>query len=361
GRIDHQVKIRGYRIELGEIEARLLTHPEIKEAVVITRQTGDGDNILCANYVAEDTKEPATGIRSYLTQYLPGYMIPSYFIKLEKIPLTTNGKIDRKALSQQPITKSKQQTHTPPRNNTEKKLSEIWAHVLTTQKQEIGIDDNFFEIGGHSLRATIMVAKIHKEFNVKLPLTEIFKKPSIRAMAETITEFARDKYAAIEPAEKKEYYILSSAQQRLFVLQQMEQQSTAYNMPQIIPLTKETRHIKLEKVFKQLIRRHESLRTSFQMVKENPVQIIHDEVEFEIEYYKPAAGLREIGKTFFRTFRMTKAPLLRVGIIEATGKEGPLQDGLMMLDMHHILTDATSMKVLTKEFFAMATGQSVPP
>ncbi|MCP4158102.1 MAG: amino acid adenylation domain-containing protein, partial [bacterium] len=387
GRIDHQVKIRGYRIELEEIENNILKHPEIKEAVVLNRETGDGGNYLCAYYVDRDrTQEAGPGLRPYLAQNLPDYMIPSFFIKLEKIPLTINGKIDKKTLAKIQLSKLKTRTTIAPRNTIDEQLTEIWAGILEIQKEVIGIDDNFFDIGGHSLRATIMVSKIHKQFNAKLPLQEIFKNPFIRTLSDTIKEFRQEKYVAIEPAEKKETYILSSAQKRLYVLQQMEPASTAYNMPYIIPLDKDTDPKKLASVFRQLIQRHESLRTSFHMIPVTPgggnpvtpgggnpvtpggvlpVQKLHDEVDFEIEYYKPGAGGQEPG-TFFRPFELTKAPLLRVGIIETTGMEPPLQDGIthdgvMMLDMHHIITDGISQEVLIKEYYAIVAGESLPP
>ncbi|MCP4154465.1 MAG: AMP-binding protein, partial [bacterium] len=323
GRIDNQVKIRGLRVELGEIENRILSHPGIKETVVISRESKGGDNFLCAyyvdtyvdnyvdtyvdNYVDESSRpadgthrsktsaapseqETETSLKNFLSQTLPGYMIPDYFIKLERIPLTPNEKIDRKALAKIKISKLKTQTYNPPRNTYEKKLTEIWASILELKKEEIGIDDNFFDIGGHSLRGTVMASKIHKEFDVKLPLTEIFKKNSIRTLAGTITEIKGgtspgldEKYSAIEPGEKKEYYVQSSAQKRLYILQQMELESTAYNMPQIIPLKKETEPQRLETVFRQLIRRHESLRTSFHMINERLVQKLHPEVEFKID------------------------------------------------------------------------------
>ncbi|MCP4148238.1 MAG: AMP-binding protein, partial [bacterium] len=200
GRIDHQVKIRGFRIELKEIESRLLSHPEIKEAVVLARQSGDGDKNLCAYYVIGNHLHGETDIRTlkeHLARSLPEYMIPSFFIKLEKIPLTPSGKVDRKALVQIQISGRKNRTnYTAPRNKNEEKLSDIWAGLLGVQRQTIGIDDNFFEIGGHSLRATVMVSKIHKQFNVKLPLAEIFKKPFIRTLADTIAEFTQDRYVA---------------------------------------------------------------------------------------------------------------------------------------------------------------------
>ncbi|MCP4151658.1 MAG: amino acid adenylation domain-containing protein, partial [bacterium] len=284
GRIDHQVKIRGFRIELGEIENSLLSHPAIKEAVVIARQSRDGDNFLCAYYVEyiqesdpgpqsssgtqhpSGIQHPESGIRKYLSQSLPDYMIPAFFIKLENLPLTPNGKIDSKALSHYQISNIQSQTYTAPRNEIEKTLTRIWVDILDIDKQEPGIDDDFFRMGGHSLKATIMAARIHKELNVKLLLAEIFKNSTIRTLADSIKELTQDKYLAVQPAEKKEYYIMSAAQKRLYVLQQMDLESTVYNMPQTIPLAKDTDLARLENAFKKLIRLHESLRTSFHMI-----------------------------------------------------------------------------------------------
>ncbi|MCP4154942.1 MAG: non-ribosomal peptide synthetase, partial [bacterium] len=252
GRIDQQVKIRGARVELGEIENRLLTYPGIKEVVVLARQNNDGDKNLCAYYVLDKTlhpepgidsrgepcvrpsaQDPASGIRAYLAGFLPGYMIPAYYIKMEKIPLTQNGKIDRKALTQIQISKLKTQAHIAPRDAIDEKLTGIWTEVLDNPTEAIGIDDNFFEIGGHSLRVTMLVSKIHKQFNVKLPMAEIFEKPTIRRLSDTIKKYTRRRYVAIEPVEKKEYYTMTSAQKRLYLLQQMQLESTAYNMPNI--------------------------------------------------------------------------------------------------------------------------------
>ncbi|MCP4149651.1 MAG: amino acid adenylation domain-containing protein, partial [bacterium] len=250
GRIDYQVKIRGYRIELGEIERRLLTHPQLKETVVLARVSKNGDKFLCAYYVSGIIKdEPGAplpeqellpGIKDLLAQNLPNYMIPAHFIQLEKMPLTPNGKTDRKTLSQYPVSNIQTQTHIAPRNKIDEKMVKVWADILGIPKEEIGIDGDFFQLGGHSLRATIMSARIHKEFNVKLPLTEIFKNSTIRTLSDTIKECAPDKYVTIENAEKKDYYIASAAQKRLYVLQQMELENTAYNMPQIIPLADDT-------------------------------------------------------------------------------------------------------------------------
>ncbi|MCP4155009.1 MAG: amino acid adenylation domain-containing protein, partial [bacterium] len=399
GRVDQQVKIRGLRIELGEIESRLLTHPEIKEAVILKNEDNTGDNFLCAYYEESSTRQPASGLKEYLAQFLPDYMLPAYFIKLEKIPLTPNGKIDRKALAKYPTPNPGSHTHSAPRNKTEDKLNRIWADILGTQKQNIGIDDDFFQLGGHSLRATAMSARIHKEFNVKLPLTEIFKNPTIRTLSGSLKEYDPDKYVTIQPAEKKDYYISSAAQKRLYVLQQMELENTAYNMPQTIPLAEDTDPGRLEEVFIKLIRLHESLRTTFHMIadpvtpggvspvtpggvsqvtpgREIPVQKVHTTIPFKIEIIRPptdgSAGdqLTAAQRTFLRPFDLTQAPLLRVGILKVkdtttdptTSPENLPQTGeFLLLDMHHIITDGTSQEILTNQFFALYNGESFPP
>ncbi|MCP4149236.1 MAG: non-ribosomal peptide synthetase, partial [bacterium] len=367
GRIDLQVKIRGYRIELGEIETRLLTHPGIKEAVVIARQSKSGEKNLCAYYVQTGKQQAEPDIRQYLAQSMPAYMIPGNIIKLEKIPLTINGKIDRKALTQIQITKHQPQAKLPPRNDNEKKLAEIWAEILETRREKIGIDDDFFQIGGHSLRATLLSARIHKEFNVKLSLAEIFEKTTIRAQTETIrgSETTREKYTAIEPAEKKEYYVLSPAQRRLYFLQQMDLESTAYNMPYSNPAAEPVDRVKLKEAFVKLIRRHESLRTSIHMQEENPVQKIAETVEFEIEYFKKQPGETthwesSVTAGFFRPFELTRAPLIRVGVIETTAKDGNLKQRIM-IDMHHIITDGASQEILIEDLRKLGTGEIPAP
>ncbi|MCP4158154.1 MAG: non-ribosomal peptide synthetase, partial [bacterium] len=333
----------------------------------------------------------APDLRDYLTQFLPDYMIPTFFLKLEKIPLTHNGKIDRKALAQIQISNLKTQTYTVSLDETEKKLIGIWADVLGIQKDNIGINDDFFQIGGHSLKATILVTRIHKKFNIKLPLTEIFKNPTIRTLTGSIKRKTKEKFTHIKTAEKKDYYTLSSAQKRLYILQEMKPESTAYNMPLTIPLTRltpvETHLDRLGKIFKQLIRRHDILRTSFHMLEGNPVQVVHDTVEFEIEYCKQEgdnknskAGetgrIDEARENFFRHFELSKAPLVRGRVLEITDSaplprdnaddtdvDGVAGDGelFLLVDMHHIITDGTSLNILANEFFGLYDGESLPP
>jgi amino acid adenylation domain-containing protein len=183
GRIDQQVKIRGFRIEPGEIEIHLLSHPNIKEAVVLARKNDNEDKYLCAYVVPRSEDKPdVSDLKDFLSGDLPGYMIPSYFIPVEKIPLTPNGKVDWKALPKPEAAKPGEE-YTAPRDAMEEKLAEIWAEVLGIEKAAIGIDSDFFELGGHSLKAAALVARIHNAFNVTIHLADVFKTPTIRKIS----------------------------------------------------------------------------------------------------------------------------------------------------------------------------------
>ncbi|UCH92358.1 MAG: amino acid adenylation domain-containing protein [Candidatus Aminicenantes bacterium] len=371
GRIDHQVKVRGYRIELGEIENHLLKNSEIKEAIVMVRETKGEGKYLCA-YIVSDEQIDISSLRGRLSTQLPDYMIPFYFTEIEKIPLTPNGKIDRKALPE-PEVKSGE-GYIGPRDGVERHLVEIWAEVLGIEKDLIGIDNNFFELGGHSLKATVMVSKIHKEFNVIIPLAEIFKIPMLRKVAEYIKEAKEEIYASIDAAEEQDYYSLSSAQKRIYVLQRMDEhgKGTGYNIPAVLMVEGDVDKERLEDTFRQVIRRHESLRTSFEMIEEEPVQRIrHDtEVEFEIKFHQveveeknPCRGesvdspIEEetVIQDFIRPFDLSQAPLMRVGLIQIEEEKH-----ILMVDMHHIISDGISMGIFVKEFMALYAGKKLP-
>jgi tyrocidine synthetase-3 len=342
GRLDFQVKVRGFRIELGEIEAELLRHRHVREAVAVARDDGQGDKYICA-YVAAQGDLNVSDLPTYLSKRLPEYMIPSQVVEVERMPLTPAGKLDRRALPSHEVRVAEQ--FVAPRSGNEAKLLGLWSDVLGMPAQRIGIDSNFFKLGGHSLKAVKLLARIHREFNVEIPLVTIFKELTIRALAEYIEGSTRKKFASIEAVELREYYRLSSAQQRLYILQQLDLGSTVYNMPQVVRLADEVDGEKLGRAFRRLIARHESLRTSFIRVNEEPVQRVHTEVDFEIEYYNITA------EDFVRPFDLSKPPLLRVGLIEKYN---------LMVDMHHIISDGESMKVLVEEFRQLYDGAQLP-
>ncbi|HLP62049.1 MAG TPA: amino acid adenylation domain-containing protein, partial [Candidatus Deferrimicrobium sp.] len=368
GRIDRQVKIRGVRIELENIENCLLKHSQIERAIVISRKSGAGENFLCAYMVfkKQETPDqtgsiPATSeLRKHLAKDLPDYMIPSYFIPIEEVPLNPNGKVDIKALPEPGI--KSDGSYIAPRNAMEEKLVELWGEVLGIGKEVIGIESNFFELGGHSLKVITLIAKIHRELDVRIPVDEIFKTPHIKGLAEFIKHLAtgqplQDKYAAIEPTEEKEYYPLSSAQKRLYFLQQLDLNGTGYNMPRVLSLDKEIEKDRLEAALKQLIDRHESLRTSFQWVNEEVVQVVHKNVQFKVEYFATdehgqTQTLSKV-KSFIRPFDLSRAPLIRSGLIKQ-----PDGNYTWLVDTHHIVSDGTSLTILTEDFMRLYRGET---
>jgi tyrocidine synthetase-3 len=353
GRVDFQVKVRGFRIELGEIESELLKLEEIKEAVVIALENDTGDKTLCAYIVPSEDGHiiETVFLKGYLSRSLPAYMIPSYFVPLAELPLNPNGKVDRKRLPL-PGLESAAGAYAAPVSELEHKLVDIWSGVLGMDPETVGIDSDFFEMGGHSLKATVMVSRVHRACDVKLPLAEVFRTPTIRELACYIEGLKQEKFAAVQAVEKREYYPLSSAQKRLYVLQQVEPDSTAYNVPYAGTMEGEIDVEVLENIFRRLIRRHESLRTSFHMLNDRPVQRIHDEVEFNIGLIGTIVPM----ETFVRPFDLARAPLLRVQLSEIADTGHGL-----MVDMHHIITDGTSMDLLVKEFMALAGGEELPP
>ncbi|MDY8120904.1 amino acid adenylation domain-containing protein, partial [Paenibacillus polymyxa] len=354
GRIDHQVKIRGYRIELDEIETQLLNVEGVEEAVVLARQDGGGEKALVAYFVADRTLT-VSEMRTSLAQGMPGYMIPSYFVQLERMPLTTNGKVDRKALPEPQGGIQTGVEYVAPRNRTESQLVKIWEEVLGYSG--IGVLDNFFDLGGHSLRATTLVSKVHQELNVELPLRDVFRYSTIEEMALAISRIGEQSFSSIPLAGARAYYPLSSAQKRLFILNQLEGADQSYNMPGVLLLEGSIDRSLLEKAFRGLIARHETLRTGFEIVQGEAVQRIYESVDFAVEYrHVSEEEAPEVVQAFIRPFDLAKPPLLRAELVELAAERY-----LLMFDMHHIVSDGVSMDVLVEELVRMYGGESLEP
>jgi amino acid adenylation domain-containing protein len=371
GRVDSQVKIRGIRIELNEIESHLLHHEEIKEAVVLVKEEQNKDKSLCAYIVLRKTQDAQSKdqealedgenhaidipvLKERLSKSLPNYLIPTYFVQLERLPLNPNGKIDKKSLPEPEVVAG--EYCILPRNEFENKLAEIWSNVLGIEKQIIGIKSNFFELGGNSLKAAILVSKLHKELNVEISLVDIFAAPTIEELSEYIKHSKEQKYISIKPVDEKPYYQVSSAQKRLFLVQQLQPESTNYNTPITFPLDKNLDIDSIERTFRELIKRHEIFRTSFELIDETPVQVIHDydTIDFAIEHYRSAPG-DEIENAFVRPFDLSRAPLLRAGVIKTP------ENNILLIDMHHIVSDGLSLDVLKNEFLALHEGKELQP
>ncbi len=358
GRIDHQVKIRGFRIEPGEIERRLLEHEKIKEAVIIDRTDAHGNKYLCAYLVAQDELK-AHELREYLLKELPNYMVPSYFIQLDKLPINLSGKVDRRALPEPDTSVSTGREYVAAANEVEETLVSIWQDVLGIEK--IGTKDDFFELGGHSLKATVLVAKIHQKLNVNLSLKEIFKAPTIKELARFVNKAEKNLYSSIQPVQIREYYPVSSTQKRMYLLWKLEGDSAAYNVSGAAIIEDQIEKNQIENWFKALIARHEALRTSFEMANGEPVQRVHQTVDFTVDYLElPEIGvesesLRNIVGSFIRPFNLGHAPLLRVKLVRL--KEAKQ---LLFLDMHHIVSDGVSLGVLLKELGELSQNRELP-
>nr|CAF1807376.1 Plipastatin synthase subunit C [Bacillus subtilis] len=349
GRTDDQVKIRGYRIEPGEIEAALRSIEGVREAAVTVR-TDSGEPELCAYVEGLQRNE----VRAQLERLLPGYMVPAYMIEMEQWPVTPSGKLDRNALPA-PGGAADAETYTAPRNVTEMKLSQLWEDVL--KNGPVGIHDNFFDRGGHSLKATALVSRIAKEFDVQVPLKDVFAHPTVEGLATVIREGTDSPYEAIKPAEKQETYPVSSAQKRIYVLQQLEDGGTGYNMPAVLELEGKLNLERMDRAFKELIKRHESLRTAFEQdAGGDPVQRIHDEVPFTLQTTVLGARTEEeAAAAFIKPFDLSQAPLFRAQIVKVSDERH-----LLLVDMHHIISDGVSVNILIREFGELYNNRKLP-
>jgi tyrocidine synthetase III len=354
GRIDDQVKIRGFRIEVGEIEHQLRKNKKVRNAVVISRQDKKQQQYLCG-YVVPETEVTEQELKESLKEILPEFMIPDRLVIMERFPLSPNGKLDRKQLPE-PKQFENNIVYIAPQNEIEQKLAELW-------REELGIEnistlDNFFNLGGHSLKAIRLKLKIQKELHVHVPLHIIFAKPMIRLLANYIMDkdCERD-YKPIPKASKRRYYSLSSAQKRMFMLNQLDSASINYNIPNVFKIKGALNIVKLEKALQTLIQRHESFRTSF-MVKDNEaVQIIHDEVPFRLDY--AAVEKEEVDtliRQYIKPFDLSQAPLVRAKVIKIDN-----YDYIFILDYHHIIADGVSTNIIIEELSRLYSGGLLEP
>lgn len=352
GRIDNQVSIRGYRIELGEIESHLLNFYDVREAVVIDREDENGDKFLCA-YIAGNRDFTAIELKKYLARYLPNYMIPSYFVQVDSIPVTVNGKIDKKSLLKLNNYVKTGIEFVETRNDTERKLAKIWEELLNVEN--VGANDDFFDLGGHSLKASIMVGRIKKEFNTDIPLNEIFNLATLRNISEYIEKARKSQYYPIKKQDKKDYYDISSAQKRLFALNQMDRESTCYNITRAVMIEGDIKTEKVKEVFSKLVDRHEALRTYFKIIDDKPVQIICEDVNFDVEYIETdSSNITNILEKFVRPFDLQRAPLFRIGLIKLAEERH-----IMVLDINHIISDGISISIIIKDFISIYSGDEL--
>ncbi|WP_083296527.1 non-ribosomal peptide synthetase [Duganella sp. HH101] len=353
GRIDHQVKLRGFRIELGEIEAALAVLEPVREALVLAREHAEGDRRLVAYLVARDGKQlpDADGLRTALLASLPEYMVPAHFVVLEQMPLTPNGKVDRKALPAPDMARS-DEGYVAPRTAAEEILAGIWAGVLKLDK--VSIHDNFFALGGHSLLATQLVSQIRGAFEVELPLRAVFEAPTVAGLLKRMESAQRGlTVPPVTPVARSEDMPLSFAQQRLWFLDRLEPGSAFYNIPAAVRLSGQLDVAALHGALNEIVRRHEALRTCFGSANDAPLQVIAPVLELalsiddlsDLPQAEREAKARWLAQDEAQTpFDLATGPLIRARLLRLSDSEH-----VVLLTVHHIVSDGWSAGVLVKE------------
>ncbi|HKH48828.1 MAG TPA: amino acid adenylation domain-containing protein, partial [Thermoanaerobaculia bacterium] len=362
GRLDQQVKVRGYRIELGEIEVALARHPGVREAVVLAREDEPGGKRLVA-YVVLDPTDPSdlkSELAAWLRARLPEYMIPSAFVTLPELPVTANGKLDRRALPapQYSAAAGFVAAQTP----TEEELAAIWSSILGVP--QVGRDDGFFDLGGHSLLATQMLSRVREAFGVELSLRMLFDKPRLADLAEAVDTARaageRPTVPRLRPMARGELMAgqglpLSFAQQRLWFLEQLEPGSPAYNIPMAIRLDGRLDRAALAAAFAEVVRRHEVLRTTFRAVGGEPVQDLTPGQGFlplvDLQGFEAEAD-RLAFEEARRPFDLGAGPLLRLLLLRLGAERHTA-----LVTMHHMVSDGWSMGVLVRELGTLYEAQ----
>jgi len=403
GRGDAQVKIRGFRIELGEIRAALLAHPALRDAAVIARQDDMGGDLRLVAYLVAHEQPGAPSpaeLRAALKERLPDYMLPADFVTLSELPLMPNGKLDRKALpAPDHSTINESAGYIAPRTSVEEVIAGIWSDVLHVER--VGVTDNFFERGGHSLLATQVVSRVRQALGVELALRAVFEAVTVEELSARVeAELKRDsgvasapplvaveradetgianlsgeklRLLASESSEKKSEarslnitaqarragsFPLSFAQRRLWFLDQLEPGTNLYNQPYAVRLEGRLEVAALEQSLKEIVRRHEVLRTSFILVDDEPVQVIEDAPALPLAIInletfpageRAAEARRLADEEAQRSFDLSRSPLLRTTLLRL-GEE----EHILLLTLHHIVSDAWSIGILMSELGAL--------
>jgi non-ribosomal peptide synthetase component F len=359
GRGDGQVKLRGYRIELGEIEAGLMEHAAVKQSVVVLQGASVQEKRLVAYVVAQQGSSAqevsGSALRSYLKSKVPEYMVPAHFVRIDTLPLTPNGKVDRRAL---PVPDWQEEQagndHWQP-GPLEELVGQVWQQVL--QREQIGSQDDFFEIGGHSLLATQVIARLRDLLSIDISLRTLFEAPTLSGLTarlqQQLLQGQRQDIPAILPISRDQELPLSFAQQRLWFLHQLVPQSAAYTVPLVVHLQGSLDIFALHRSFSALHQRHETLRTTFTERADQVVQHIGKEtvISFtlvDLSYCREQYGEEQtrllVQEALEKPFDLTHGPLLRSCLLRLSE-----QEHVLLLTMHHIVSDGWSMSILIRE------------
>jgi amino acid adenylation domain-containing protein/non-ribosomal peptide synthase protein (TIGR01720 family) len=353
GRNDDQVQVRGFRVELGEIEQHLLAANRLEKAVVLARESNGTQELVAYLVALEPLHVP--NLRHHLSQKLPDYMIPTHFIWVDEIPLTSNGKVDKRALLQ--LTDNRQQlseeTFVAPSTPMEERLADLWTNILGVER--VGIHDDFFELGGHSLKGTQLVSKIRNDLEIKMGLRDLFESPTIAKLAKVIQNRQPTALIQIEPVPIAEHYAVSNAQRRLWILEQMGADIAAYNITGSNLLEGQIKVEALEKALQILVARHESLRTTFIEFNEEPRQVIRQNIDFKVEIVdltvvdNPEPQAQQlVNQEAAKAYDLKTGPLFKVKLYHLGAERY-----VFLLSMHHIISDGWSLEIFVKELLIL--------
>ncbi|MGH8422550.1 MAG: amino acid adenylation domain-containing protein, partial [Pseudomonas fluorescens] len=343
GRIDHQVKIRGFRIEMGEIEACLQAREDVREAAVIAQ---DGTQLVAyvvASGATVSQAEYLEGLKAVLRQSLPEYMVPNHLVLLPKLPLNNNGKLDRKALPRAEAGDAQREFVTPV-EGLETQLALIWQDVL--QVEQVGRDDNFFELGGHSLLVLQVISRVRQQLQLELSVNSLFSATNLAEFAERAALANASGQPALQRATVDQPQILSYAQQRQWILWQLDPQSSAYNIPAALRLKGPLNCEALREAFAQLQARHQTLRTTFEQAR----PVLHDNLALQLDErtLDQSSIDNAVAEEIARPFDLRNGPLWRVLLLQVNTDEH-----VLVLTVHHIAADGWSMQVMVDEFSAL--------
>ncbi|MBC9730858.1 non-ribosomal peptide synthetase, partial [Streptomyces sp. TRM68367] len=344
GRADDQVKIRGFRIELGEIEAVLAAHPAIAQCAVLVREDRTGDRRIVAYTVPAGTPAAAAELRSHAAAELPDHMVPSAFVTLDALPLTANGKLDRRAMPAP-------ETFVPapgraPRTPREEILCGLFAEVLG--RSTVGVDENFFDIGGHSLLATRLASRIRAVLDVQVSVQQLFDAPTVASLAVVLESGTGAARGRVTAGRRPERLPLSFGQQRLWFLNRFEGQGATYNIPVVLRLDGHVDPATLRAAVDDLVARHEPLRTVFGEDDEGPCQTVLDAADALPEFRHTEAPEEEsaalVAGWTARGFDVSSDLPLRVALFSHAPEHHTL-----VLVVHHIAADGWSLPVLVHD------------
>ncbi len=356
GRVDHQVKIRGFRIELGEIEARLREQDNVGETVVVAQDGPTGKQLVAYVVPADGPLANETEFRETLRRALkinlPDYMVPAHFMFLAQMPLTPNGKLDRKGLPQ-PDTAQSQGVWVEPVTPLQQQVAAIWAQVLGTER--IGLNDHFFELGGHSLLAMQVISRVRQLLEREVALRTLFEQPQLEGFVLALQATEQTLAPPMLAIGRDQPLALSFAQERQWFLWQLDPHSAAYHIPSVLRLKGRLDQQALQRSFDALVARHESLRTQVYQDGERAFQLIRPATALVIaRAHADAANLQQqVEAEIARPFDLQAGPLLRVTLLRLADDEH-----VLVLVQHHIVSDGWSMQVMVDELVQLYAANS---